>query len=161
MEDDDIDAVIFRVDSGGGSALASDLIWRATQRLKSRKPIVVSMSDVAGSGGYYISCGASAVVAQPATITGSIGILTIEPSMGRLLKKIGVGYEALGRGEFADHVGREDQARMTEAPRAGSVTVLRRHGHEPAALAVLPVLHEKTSAVVDDDGGTAGLGHSG
>jgi len=75
-EDDSIDAVILRVDSGGGSALASDLIWRATQKIRAKKPLVVSMSDVAGSGGYYISCGADRIVAQPGTITGSIGILT-------------------------------------------------------------------------------------
>jgi len=110
LADEAIDGVIFRVDSGGGSALASDLIWRATQRVKAKKPIVVSMADVAGSGGYYIACGASSIVAQPGTITGSIGILTVEPSLGKLLQKIGVGYEALGRGEFAD-LGRIDRPR--------------------------------------------------
>ena len=102
LEDDTVRAVIFRIDSGGGSALASDVIWRATQQVKAGKPIVVSMSDVAGSGGYYIACGASSIVAQPGTITGSIGILTVRPSLGRLLKKAGVGSETLTRGKFAD-----------------------------------------------------------
>ncbi len=111
-EDDSIDAVIFRVDSGGGSALASDLIWRATQEVRAQKPIVVSMSDTAGSGGYYISCGASRIVAQPGTITGSIGILTVHPSFARLLRKIGVGTEVLSRGKYAD-MGRLDR-KMTD-----------------------------------------------
>lgn len=102
MEDKSIDAVIIRVDSGGGSALASDLIWDATQRLKAKKPVVISMSDVAGSGGYYIACGASSIVAQPGTITGSIGIVTAHPSIGRLLAKIGINTATMGRGEFAD-----------------------------------------------------------
>jgi protease IV len=102
LEDDTVRAVIFRIDSGGGSALASDVIWRATQQVKAGKPIVVSMSDVAGSGGYYIACGASAIVAQPGTITGSIGILTVRPSLAKLLKKAGIGAETLTRGKFAD-----------------------------------------------------------
>ena len=113
MKDDSIDAVIYRVDSGGGSALASDLIWKATQRVKEKKPIVVSMSDVAGSGGYYISCGASSIVAQPGTITGSIGILTAQISLGKLLDKIKVGTEMIGRGEFSE-MGRLDR-RATDA----------------------------------------------
>lgn len=108
LEDKEIDAVILRIDSGGGSALASDLIWEATQRVKAKKPIVVSMADVAGSGGYYIACGASSIVAQPGTITGSIGILTAHPSIGRLLAKIGIGTATLGRGDFADF-GRMDR----------------------------------------------------
>ncbi|MFO8057544.1 MAG: signal peptide peptidase SppA [bacterium] len=101
MKEPDIDAVIFRVNSGGGSALASDLIWRATQRVKKEKPVVVSMSDSAASGGYYVSCGADAVFAQPGTLTGSIGILTAHLSIGKLLDKIGVGTETLQRGEYA------------------------------------------------------------
>lgn len=112
MEDDSIEAVIFRIDSGGGSALASDLIWQATQQVKTRKPLVVSMSDVAGSGGYYIACGADSIVAQPGTITGSIGILTAHISIGKLLKKIGVGTDGLGRGRFSE-MGRPDQ-RLSE-----------------------------------------------
>ncbi len=101
MKESDIDAVIFRVNSGGGSALASDLIWRAAQRVKKEKPIVVSMSDSAASGGYYVSCGADAVYAQPGTLTGSIGILTAHLSIGKILDKIGVETETLQRGEYA------------------------------------------------------------
>jgi len=101
MKGADIDAVIFRVNSGGGSALASDLIWRAVERVQTEKPIVVTMSDAAASGGYYVSCGADKVFAQPGTLTGSIGILTAHISMGRLLDKIGVGTETLQRGEYA------------------------------------------------------------
>ncbi len=102
-EDDSVKAVIFRIDSGGGSALASDLIWRATQRIREKKPFVVSMSDVAGSGGYYIACGADKIVAQPGTITGSIGVLTSHLGLGRLLKKIGVNTVTLSRGRFGDY----------------------------------------------------------
>ncbi|HUT53589.1 MAG TPA: signal peptide peptidase SppA [bacterium] len=108
LDDDSIAAVIFRVDSGGGSALASDLIWRATQRVKLKKPVVVSMSDVAGSGGYYVSCGASSIVAQPGTITGSIGILTAQISLGKLLEKIQVGTAVIGRGKYSE-MGRLDR----------------------------------------------------
>jgi protease IV len=107
-EDDSINAVIFRVDSGGGSALASDLIWRAVERLQEKKPIVISMSDVAASGGYYIACGADKIVAQPGTITGSIGIVAVYPSMGKLLDKIGVGTDGLGRGKYSQ-MGRMDR----------------------------------------------------
>jgi protease-4 len=101
-EDDSVKAVIFRIDSGGGSALASDLIWRATQKIREKKPFVVSMSDVAGSGGYYIACGADKIVAQSGTITGSIGVLTAHLGLGRLLKKIGVNTVTLSRGRFGD-----------------------------------------------------------
>ena len=71
--DKDVKAIVLRVDSPGGSALASDLIWRQTQAIK--KPIVVSMGDVAASGGYYISMGADRIFAEPGTITGSIGVV--------------------------------------------------------------------------------------
>ncbi len=115
MEDDKIDAVIYRIDSGGGSALASDLIWRATRGLKQKKPVVVSMSDVAASGGYYISCGANSIVAQPGTVTGSIGILTAHLSLRPLLEKAQVGAEMITRGEWAD-MGRFDR-KLTEVER--------------------------------------------
>jgi protease-4 len=72
--DDSIKAIVLRVDSPGGSALASDLMWYALENAKAKKPVVVSMSDVAASGGYYISCNANKIVAEPSTITGSIGV---------------------------------------------------------------------------------------
>ncbi len=104
-EDDSIKAVIFRIDSGGGSALASDLIWRATQKLRKKKPFIVSMSDTAGSGGYYIACGADAIIAQPATFTGSIGVVNAHFGLEGLLNWLRVGTETLKRGTYADFNG--------------------------------------------------------
>lgn len=101
VEDDTIKAIIFRIDSPGGSALASDLIWRAVDRAKRHKPVIVSMSGVAGSGGYYIATGASKIVAQPATLTGSIGIVFMQPNIQGLLGKYGVNTETLSRGAYA------------------------------------------------------------
>ncbi len=100
-EDDDIDAIVFRVDSPGGSALASDLIWRATQRARERKPVVVSMSDVAGSGGYYVSAGATRILADPGTLTGSIGVVLAKPNLSGLLERFGVRTTSLRRGANA------------------------------------------------------------
>jgi protease-4 len=74
-DDEHIKAIVMRVNSGGGSAVGSDMVWREIERIKSKKPVVVSMGDVAGSGGYWISMNADAIVAQPATITGSIGVV--------------------------------------------------------------------------------------
>lgn len=102
-EDDSIKAVILRVDSPGGSALASDLVWRATQKVREKKPLVVSMSDAAASGGYYIACAADAIVAEPGTLTGSIGVFTAHLSMERLLQKAGVGTALLTRGTYAGY----------------------------------------------------------
>jgi protease-4 len=100
-DDDSVRAVVLRVDSPGGSALASDLIWRATQRVRDKKPLIVSMSDVAGSGGYYIATGADRIVAQPGTLTGSIGVVFARPSVPRLLANLGVNTETITRGKFA------------------------------------------------------------
>src|SRR5439155_17993564 len=74
--DESIKAVVLRIDSGGGSAIASEIILDATRRVKEKKPLVVSMGDVAGSGGYYVACGADTIFADEATITGSIGVLS-------------------------------------------------------------------------------------
>jgi len=102
-EDPEIDAIIFRIDSPGGSALASDLVWRATQRARKQgKPVIASFSDVAASGGYYVACGADRIVSQPATYTGSIGVFVLRPVLGSLFEKLGVGVEAMTRGEHAD-----------------------------------------------------------
>jgi protease-4 len=98
---EDVDAILFRIDSPGGSALASDLVWHATQEARKKKPLVVSFSDVAASGGYYVAAGADAIVAQPGTITGSIGVLTVRPVIRRLFEKLGIGFEALLRGKYA------------------------------------------------------------
>jgi protease-4 len=94
-------AVVFYVNSRGGSALASDLIWREVERVKRVKPVVVFMGDVAGSGGYYVSCGASRVVAQSATVTGSIGVVTGKFVLGDLFERYGLHREILARGATA------------------------------------------------------------
>jgi protease IV len=100
-EDDTVKAIVMRVDSPGGSGLASDEIWREVVRAKGRKPFVVSMADVAGSGGYYISMGATAIVAEPTTITGSIGVVAMKPVLGGLYGKIGANPQSLQRGRRA------------------------------------------------------------
>ncbi len=87
INDDDVKAVVLRVNSPGGSAYAAEQIWHRVAKLKMRKPVVVSMGDYAASGGYYISCNASWIVAQPTTITGSIGIFGIIPEASELLTK--------------------------------------------------------------------------
>ena len=99
--DDNIRAIVFRIDSPGGSALASDLIWRATQQARAKKPVIVSMSDVAGSGGYYIAAGGNEIVAQPATLTGSIGVVLAKPNVSGFLGRLGVTTETLVRGKYA------------------------------------------------------------
>ena len=101
-KDDDIKAVVFRVNSGGGSAYASEQIWKAIRDLKAEKPVVVSMGDLAASGGYYISCNADVIVAQPTTITGSIGIFGMVPNFEGTTKKIGINTETVKTNEFAD-----------------------------------------------------------
>jgi protease-4 len=99
--DDNVKAVVLRIDSGGGSALASELIWHAVAEVKARKPVVVSMSDVAASGGYYIACGATKIFAQPDTLTGSIGVVGGKLAPGGALSKIGVTTFPMGRGKRA------------------------------------------------------------
>lgn len=101
-EDRDVQAVVLRVDSPGGSGLASDVIWRQVQVLRKTKPVVVSMSDVAASGGYYISMGADGIVAQPGTITGSIGVVTGKFVLKGLYDWIDYREEVMKRGANAD-----------------------------------------------------------
>jgi protease IV len=86
-----IRAIVFRVNSPGGSAVGSDLVWRAVQEVRKRgKPLVVSMGDVAGSGGYYVAAGADAIVAEPTTVTGSIGVVYTKLNLSRLLEELGI-----------------------------------------------------------------------
>ncbi|HEY4182026.1 MAG TPA: signal peptide peptidase SppA [Kofleriaceae bacterium] len=99
--DDSVKAVVLRVDSGGGSAQASELIWRAVNDLKAKKPVYVSMSDVAASGGYYISSGATKIFALDDTLTGSIGVVGGKISPGNALAKLGVNTFPMGRGKHA------------------------------------------------------------
>jgi protease-4 len=101
-EDKDVKAVVLRVDSPGGSGLASDVIWRQVQVLRKSKPVVVSMSDVAASGGYYIAMGSDGIVAQPGTITGSIGVVTGKFVLKGLYEWMGMNHEVMKRGANAD-----------------------------------------------------------
>jgi protease IV len=97
--DGSIKAIVLRVDSPGGSALASDLMWHALENAKAKKPLVVSMSDYAASGGYYISCNADKIVAEPSTLTGSIGVFMGKPVMKGLYDWLGISTQYLTRGK--------------------------------------------------------------
>jgi len=96
-EEKTVKAIVLRVDSPGGSALASDLMWRALQ--KAGKPVIVSMGDVAASGGYYISMGANRIFAEPGTLTGSIGVVGGKVAIGGLLEKVGITTSVISRGK--------------------------------------------------------------
>ncbi|MBF1554974.1 MAG: signal peptide peptidase SppA, partial [Prevotella pleuritidis] len=94
IEDDDVKAVVIRINTGGGSAYASEQLWHQIEMLKRKKPVVVSMGGVTASGGYYMSCNANWIVAQPTTITGSIGIFGIVPDRSQLLtQKLGIKFD--------------------------------------------------------------------
>ncbi len=99
--DNTIKAIVLRVDSPGGSGLASDVIWHAVEMANAKKPVVVSMSDVAASGGYYISASASKILAQPSTITGSIGVVAGKPVMRGFYDWLGISNEYILRGKTA------------------------------------------------------------
>ena len=99
--DDAVLAVVLRIDSGGGSAQASELIWRAVAELEARKPVIVSMSDVAASGGYYIASGATKIFALPDTLTGSIGVVGGKLAPREALARLGVTTFPMGRGKRA------------------------------------------------------------
>ncbi|HAV25959.1 MAG TPA: signal peptide peptidase SppA, partial [Bacteroidetes bacterium] len=112
--DDKVKAVVFRIDSRGGSSLASDIIWREAKLLAEAKPLIVSMSDVAASGGYYIATPARKIVAEATTITGSIGVFGLIPNAGELLnKKLGLDFEYVGTGKHSD-MGRIDRNMTAE-----------------------------------------------
>ena len=101
-KDPNVKAVILRVDSGGGSGLASDIIWHETAKLAARKPFIVSMGDMAGSGGYYIAVEAEQIFAEPLTLTGSIGVVGMKPVFAKLYDKIDATYDTFRSGEHAD-----------------------------------------------------------
>jgi protease-4 len=101
--DDKVKAVVLRVNSPGGSSLASDVIWREVLLTKKVKPIIVSMGDYAASGGYYIACAADSIFAEPNTITGSIGVFAIIPNMkGFFNNKLGLTFDGVKTGQFAN-----------------------------------------------------------
>jgi len=100
--DTTIEAVVFRINSPGGSALGSEIIWREVQLTAEAKPLIVSMGDVAASGGYYIACAADSIVAQPNTITGSIGVFGMVPNVDGLMEKIGITTDKVTTNKFSD-----------------------------------------------------------
>nr|WP_276898161.1 signal peptide peptidase SppA [Pedobacter kyonggii] len=101
--DDNIKAVVLRVNSPGGSALASDVIWREIVLTKKEKPVIASFGDVAASGGYYIGCAADSIFVQPNTITGSIGVFGIIPNFQNLMtNKLGITFDGVKTGKYAD-----------------------------------------------------------
>lgn len=101
--DDDVKAVVLRINSGGGSAYASEQMWRAVQLLKKKKPVIVSMSGMAASGGYYMSCGADYIVAEPTTLTGSIGIFGMVPDLsGLMTEKLGLHFDVVKTNKSSD-----------------------------------------------------------
>ena len=101
--DDKIKAIVLRVNSGGGSALASDVIWREIILSKKVKPVIASFGDVAASGGYYIACAADSIFVQPNTITGSIGVFGIIPNFQNLFNnKLGITFDGVKTGQYAD-----------------------------------------------------------
>jgi protease IV len=102
-EDDDVAAIVLRVDSPGGSYVASDMIWREVTRARKRgKPVIVSMGDYAASGGYFVAAPADKIVAQPSTLTGSIGVLGGKFVTTEMWKKLGISFDSVQRGEHAE-----------------------------------------------------------
>ena len=101
-DNDDVKAVVLRVNSPGGSAFGSEQMWFAAKQLRAKKPLIVSMSDYAASGGYYMSCIADTIVAQPTTLTGSIGIFGMFPNFAGIADKIGVNFSTVKTNELSD-----------------------------------------------------------
>ena len=101
--DDDIKAIVVRVNSGGGSAMASENMWRELSLAKKQKPVVLSFGDYAASGGYYMSCGADSIFTQPNTLTGSIGVFSIVPNLQKFFnEKLGVTFDGVKTSQYAD-----------------------------------------------------------
>jgi len=101
-ENDDVKVVVLRVNSPGGSAFASEQICHAVKELKTKKPVIVSMGDYAASGGYYMSCMADTIVAEPTTLTGSIGVFGMIPNLKELSEKVGLTFDVVKTNKFAD-----------------------------------------------------------
>ena len=101
-DDDDVKSVVLRVNSPGGSAFGSEQMWHAAKQLREKKPLIVSMSDYAASGGYYMSCIADTIVAQSTTLTGSIGIFGMFPNIAGLTDKLGVNFSTVKTNELSD-----------------------------------------------------------
>jgi protease-4 len=147
--DSKVKAVVLRVNSPGGSSLASDVIWREVALTKKVKPIVVTMGDVAASGGYYIACAADSIFAQPNTITGSIGIFAVLPNMQKLLNdKLGITFDGVKTGQFAD-LGDTNRP-LTPAERAILQSMINK-GYDDFTKAVAGGRH-KTQSYIDSIG---------
>jgi protease-4 len=122
--DNAIRAIVLRIDSPGGSAVASDVIWREVMLTRNVKPVVASMGDVAASGGYYVAMPANAIVAQPGTLTGSIGVVVGKFALGGTMDKLGVGIEGVESGKYAGMLSpvrpfsAEERARVMEQMQA-------------------------------------------
>jgi protease-4 len=101
-EDKNVKAVVLRINSPGGSSLASEVIWRETVLTEKVKPLIVSMGDVAASGGYYIACAADSIIAEPNTITGSIGVFGLLFNVKELMKEIGVNIHSVNTNQYSD-----------------------------------------------------------
>ena len=131
-EDRSIRAIVLRIDSPGGSAIAADAIWREMERTRSAKPLIASMSDLAASGGYYIALPAHAIVAEPATLTGSIGVVVGKVAYGGTLDKLGLNLEAVGTGPYAQMDSpvrpftEKERQRMTEMMQATYDTFVKK-----------------------------------
>ncbi len=115
-DDASVKAVVLRIDSPGGSGTASEIILDATRRVKARKPFVVSMGDVAGSGGYYVACAADTIFADPSTLTASIGVVSGKIATTEMWKKVGITFKEYKRGENAGLLSTDDI--FTESERA-------------------------------------------
>jgi protease-4 len=116
-KDDSIEAVVLRINSPGGSATASEIILAATKRLKAKKPLVVSMGDVAGSGGYYVACGADTIFADETTLTGSIGVVSGKIATTEMWKKVGITFKEYKRGQNAGILSTDDVFSESERAR--------------------------------------------
>ncbi len=116
-EDDGVKAVVFRINSPGGDALASDLLWREVALTAKEKPVIASMSNYAASGGYYLAMAADSIVAEPTTLTGSIGIFGVVFNIGDFMaNKLGITTDAVSTGEFSNYI--TSSRSLTEAERA-------------------------------------------
>ena len=143
-KDPAVEAVVLRIDSPGGSAEASDRIWRDLRRLEKAKPVVASMGDVAASGGYYIAVGASRVLAQPGTLTGSIGVVAGKLNLGGLYDKLGIEREVIAVGnhsgfyatdqDFGDAERQRLRERMADFYRIFVERIAEGRDCEPAAI---------------------------
>ena len=121
-KDDEIRAVVLRINSPGGDAMASDLLWRAVKSVREKKPVVVSMGDYAASGGYYIASAGSAVLSQPATLTGSIGVFMLRPVFAGLYDKLDIGRELIARGGLASVAGGDGPLNAFQRDRLDQLT---------------------------------------